>query len=148
VSRKVGYELDSLKVSVEKSWIWTGQSQSKCREKLDVNPVQYQRKCLEQLDMKWTVLECLPWRKPFREVMKYFMKFHKTFFFHEKTFRQSLIKFHDFMKSFMKDFIKFHETQVDEISWNISWNFMKFHEIRFRHGWSVGYEPDSIRVNV
>jgi hypothetical protein len=25
--------------------------------------------------------------------------------------------------------MEFHETQVDEISWNISCNFMEFHEI-------------------
>jgi hypothetical protein len=49
-----------------------------------------------------SLMQCtLPSRKSFREVIKflrnckYFMKFHETFFFHEKKIRQLIMKFHE-----------------------------------------------------
>jgi hypothetical protein len=35
-----------------------------------------------------------PWRKSFREVMEFFMKFQETFFFTKKN-RQMFVKFHE-----------------------------------------------------
>jgi hypothetical protein len=39
-----------------------------------------------------------------------------------------VMKFHEISGNISWSFMKFHETRVDEISWNISWTFMKFHE--------------------